>query len=146
MKITFTHSRRFAWLAFTAALAGVWLSPSSLKSHGFEDHSNIKQVLTQELAGHPDQQVSITTVYYEPGGSTPAHIHHGPVYVYVTEGAVELQIQGGPLTTVKAGETFYEPPGSIHQVSRNASKTTPAKLVAFIIGKKDTPPTSPLKK
>src|SRR6218665_434885 len=143
MKIASKQTRTL--LALTAIFASTWITTPALKAHGFEDHSNIKQVLTKELAGHPDQQVSITTVYYEPGGSTPSHTHHGPVYVYVAEGAVELQIEGGPLTTVKAGETFYEPPGSIHQVSRNASKTKPAKLVAFIIGKKDTSPTTPLK-
>ncbi len=85
----------------------------------------------------------MTVVTYAPGKSSPPHRHHGPVFVYVIEGTVELQITGGPLTIVKAGETFYEPPGAVHEVSRNASKTKPAKLIAFIVGKAGTPVTGP---
>ena len=33
----------------------------------------------------------------------------------------------------KAGEAFFEPPGSQHLVSENASKTEPARLLVFFV-------------
>ena len=102
-----------------------------------------KLLFEKELAGFPGQQVTVTQVSYPPGLESQAHKHHGPVFVYVVEGVMELQVSGGAVTTVKAGETFYEPPGGTHVVSRNASKTKPAKLVAFIVGKAGTPVTGP---
>ena len=40
-----------------------------------------------------------------------------------------------PCSTVvlKAGESFYEPPGALHSVSRNASQELPASLIAFFV-------------
>ena len=32
-----------------------------------------------------------------------------------------------------AGESFYEPPGALHSVSRNASDDLPASLIAFFV-------------
>jgi quercetin dioxygenase-like cupin family protein len=34
---------------------------------------------------------------------------------------------------LKAGESFYEPPGALHSVSRNASQTLPASLITFFV-------------
>ncbi len=117
------------------------LTPS-VKAHEADDNVKVNAILQKELATHPGEQVSMTVVTYPPGTASKPHQHHGPVFVYVLEGTVELQITGGPLSTVKAGETFYEPPGAVHVVSRNASNKGPAKLIAFIIGKTGTPVTS----
>ena len=38
-----------------------------------------------------------------------------------------------PKRVYRAGESWYETPGSIHRVSRNASTTAPAKLLAVIV-------------
>jgi hypothetical protein len=54
-------------------------------------------------------------------------------FVYVLEGAVEMQVKGGELVTLTPGQTFYEGPDDLHVVGRNASSTKPAKfLVVFI--------------
>ena len=51
----------------------------------------------------------------------------------------------GPTQIVRAGESFYEPPGATHSVSRNASKTRPAKLLAvFVVDSGDTALTTPI--
>jgi quercetin dioxygenase-like cupin family protein len=43
-----------------------------------------------------------------------------------------------------AGESWSEPPGARHTVSRNASKTQAAKLLAvFIVDSNDKPLTTP---
>jgi quercetin dioxygenase-like cupin family protein len=66
------------------------------------------------------------------------------VLVYVLEGAVVTKISGQPEKTYSAGEMFYEPPGSTHEVSRNASDTKPAKFLAFIFAKKGVPLVKPV--
>lgn len=143
MNATSIRTRRQALGLLTTAL-GSGLFAVQTAAHGVDEGVQVKPIFKKELATHPEEEVSMTLVSYAPGTASKPHKHHGPVFVYVVEGAVELQIAGGPLTTVRAGETFYEPPGSIHTVSRNASTTEPAKLIAFIIGKVDTPVTSPV--
>ena len=49
------------------------------------------------------------------------------------EGAISSQVNDGPVTTYKAGQSFSEMPGDRHAVSANASKTKPARLIAYII-------------
>lgn len=148
MNTTDTNSRREVIGTIAALIGGSMISShvaSALES-GASDHTDevsAKLLFEKELAGHPGEQVSMTVVSYPPGLESKPHSHHGPVFVYVIEGTMELQVLGGPITTVKAGETFYEPPGGVHSVSRNASKTAPAKIIAFIVGKQGTPISGP---
>jgi quercetin dioxygenase-like cupin family protein len=46
----------------------------------------------------------------------------------------------------RAGESWSEEPGAIHSISRNVSKTEPAKLLAvFVLDTNDNPLTTPVK-
>ena len=56
---------------------------------------------------------------------------------------MEMQIEGEPLKTYTAGQVFYEPRGVVHQVSRNASTTKPARILAFTVARKGAPITLP---
>ena len=61
------------------------------------------------------------------------------------EGAIRSQVNDGPLTTYKAGQSFSELPGDRHAVSANASQTQPAKLLAvFVVDTNETELTIPL--
>lgn len=91
-----------------------------------------------------DWQVTVSEIDEEPGNAGRPHQHPGFVLVYVLEGAVVTKISGQPERTYSAGEMFYEPPGSTHEVSRNASDTKPAKFLAFIFAKKGLPLTKPV--
>jgi quercetin dioxygenase-like cupin family protein len=86
-----------------------------------------------------DWQVTVSEIEQKPGSVGHAHQHPGFVLVYVLEGAVVTKISGQPQRTYSAGELFYEPPGSTHEVSNNASDTKPAKFLAFIFAKKGLP-------
>jgi len=88
-------------------------------------------------------EVTVSEVDYAPGRVGQEHHHAGFVLAYVLEGAVVTRISGQPETTYKAGQMFYEPPGSTHEVSNNASATEPAKLLALIFAKKGVPLTMP---
>jgi quercetin dioxygenase-like cupin family protein len=78
--------------------------------------------------------VQAIRVDYEPGGFTPGiHRHPADTYVYVIDGSVEFVVGDAEPIVLKAGESFYEPPGALHSVSRNASGEEPASLIAFFV-------------
>ena len=78
--------------------------------------------------------VQAIRVDYEPGGFTRGtHRHPAGAYVYVIDGSVEFVVGDGEPIVSKAGEPFYEPPGALHSVSRNASGDVPASLIAFFV-------------
>jgi quercetin dioxygenase-like cupin family protein len=96
----------------------------------------------------PGKSLIAVEVRYPPGGASAPHSHARSafIYAYVVSGSIESQVGTGPVRTYKAGESFYETPGARHLVSRNASKTEPAKLLAvFVVDTGDTPLTTPLK-
>ena len=85
------------------------------------------------------------TVDYPPGGSTPIHTHSAQAMVYVLEGSIVMQVEGGEPMTLGPGQTYYEGPDDVHTVSRNASKTAPAKFVVFLVKQKGAPILTPVK-
>lgn len=90
-----------------------------------------------------DWEVTVSTVDYAPGRVGKVHHHAGFVLAYVLEGNIVTKVSGQEERTYKPGEMFYEPPGSTHEVSRNASETQPAKLLALILAKKGAQLTMP---
>jgi len=91
-----------------------------------------------------DWEVTVSHVDYPPGRVGAAHHHAGFVLAYVLEGAVVTKISGqGEEKTYTVGQMFYEQPGATHEVSKNASQTQPAKLLAMIFAKKGSVLTTP---
>ena len=92
-----------------------------------------------------DWEVTVSYVDYAPGRVGPPHRHPGFVLAYVLEGAVVARISGqGEETTYTTGQMFYEQPGATHEVSKNASQTQPARLLALIFAKKGSTLTTPV--
>lgn len=91
-----------------------------------------------------DWEVTVSQVDYPPGRVGAVHHHAGFVLAYVLEGTVVTKISGqGEEKTYTVGQMFYEQPGATHEVSRNASQTEPAKLLAMIFAKKGSVLTTP---
>jgi quercetin dioxygenase-like cupin family protein len=91
-----------------------------------------------------DWEVTVSYVDYAPGRVGTVHHHAGFVLAYVLEGAVVTKISGqGGERTYATGQMFYEQPGATHEVSKNASQTQPAKLLAMIFAKKGATLTTP---
>jgi len=107
--------------------------------------AKVTPLMTQDLAGTVGKEGTLAMVEYAPGGSDPAHRHNAPVFVYVLEGAVVMQVKGGKEVKLGPGQTFYESPEDVHTVSRNASTTKPAKFLVFFVKQKGTPITVPAK-
>jgi quercetin dioxygenase-like cupin family protein len=78
--------------------------------------------------------VSAVRVDYAPGGFTRGtHRHPAGAYVYMIEGSVLFGVDDREPVRLDAGESFYEPPGALHSVSRNASDEQPASFIAFFV-------------
>jgi quercetin dioxygenase-like cupin family protein len=84
-----------------------------------------------------DWEVTVSHVDYPPGRVGAVHHHAGFVLAYVLEGAIIAKISSqGDEKTYATGQMFYEQPGATHEVSKNASQTQSAKLLAMIFAKK----------
>jgi quercetin dioxygenase-like cupin family protein len=96
----------------------------------------LEQVLAEKLDGHP-AKVVLVEVDKVPGAEGAPHRHPGPVVGYVLEGEVQMKVGDGAVKTYKKGEAFFEPARALHAVSRNPSKTAPARFLAFMLIDRD---------
>jgi quercetin dioxygenase-like cupin family protein len=87
--------------------------------------------------------VTAVEVAYGPGKGSAAHRHPGITLAYVLEGEIVSKVGDGPEKTFKAGEMFIETPDELHGVSRNASSTRPARLLAMLLAEKGKQLTTP---
>jgi quercetin dioxygenase-like cupin family protein len=95
--------------------------------------NKVEVITSHALPNVPGKRVTIVRVSYGPGGFTPAHRHSGSVTAYITKGEIRSQLGDGPVETFTVGQTFFEPPGSTHLISANASNTEPAELIAVFV-------------
>jgi quercetin dioxygenase-like cupin family protein len=93
----------------------------------------VEPITSHALPNVAGKRITVVRVFYGPGGFTPPHTHSGSVTAYVTKGEIRSQLGGGPVETFKVGQSFFEPPGSTHLVSANASNTEPAELIAVFV-------------
>jgi quercetin dioxygenase-like cupin family protein len=106
-----------------------------------EKNAKVTVVYQHELPNVPGKSIKAVLVEYGPGGYSPGHTHPKSAFIYATvlEGAIRSQVNDGPVTTYKAGQSWPELPGDRHSVSANASETQPAKLLAvFVLDTKET--------
>jgi quercetin dioxygenase-like cupin family protein len=104
----------------------------------------VVQLLTERLADIAGKELEVITVEYPPGGGSLPHRHDAYVIVYVLEGSVQMRIRGRELVTLHAGQTFLERPEDVHEVSRNASATAPAKFLVVALKASDKPLSRPV--
>ena len=105
-----------------------------------EDGEKVRVLSTQDIQEKLDgkqAKATIVEVTIGPGESGLAHRHPGPGFVYVLQGEYELGIDDKPTKLFQAGETFYEPTGCLHRVSRNPSATGPTRLIAVVLHSHD---------
>ncbi|UVJ46546.1 cupin domain-containing protein [Pseudomonas sp. LS1212] len=79
------------------------------------------------------EQATAVRVDFAPGASSTTHQHPGHVFVVVLSGEVESALDGQPAQRFRAGQAWYESPGQLHRVARNASSSEPASLVAWLL-------------
>ena len=117
---------------------------SFLTAHAAETATptaKVTVVFDQALPNVSGKSMKGVLVEYGPGGSSPAHMHPRSAFIYATilEGAIRSQVNNGPVTTYRTGDSWSEFPGDHHGVSGNASTTEPARLLAvFVVDTDDT--------
>jgi quercetin dioxygenase-like cupin family protein len=130
--------RPSAWPVWAAAGA-LLLCPTFTGATGPAAAESVTELMTRDLIGARGKEVLMITVTYLPGGASVPHRHDAQVFVYVLEGELTMQIKGGTAHTLGPGQTFYEGPEDVHQVSANASPTKPAKILVFMVKDKAKP-------
>ena len=106
--------------------------------------AKVTPLMSKDLADYPGKEALMITVEHVPGGSNASHRHNAHAFIYVLEGSVVMQLKGGEQVTLTAGQTFYEGPGDVHLVDRNASTTQPAKFLVVMIKDKGAPALVPV--
>ncbi len=103
--------------------------------------------MTRTLRDMPGKQLVVVALTIPPRRAdqplSMGHRHPGSVYVYVTEGTTRFGIEGQPVKEVKAGESFFEPPGAAHTVMESAHPTERAMAIAVMIVPDGAPLTLP---
>jgi quercetin dioxygenase-like cupin family protein len=107
--------------------------------------AKVTSLMSKDLTENPGKELLMITVEHAPGGSNPAHQHNAQALVYVLEGSVVMQLEGGKEVTLTPGQAFYEGPADVHVVDRNASSTKPAKFLVVLIKDKGAPALVPVK-
>jgi quercetin dioxygenase-like cupin family protein len=127
-------------LSATSACAQNEAKPDGAKS---AQDTIITPLISKEFANIAGKEGLMITVEYAPGASSPKHRHDAHTFVYVLEGSIVMQAEGGQPVTLGPGQTFYETPSDIHAVSKNASPSKPAKFLVFMVKEKGAPPVLP---
>ena len=101
----------------------------------------VKELAARDIAEKLDgKEAKATTVVVtlDAGQESAPHRHPGPTFGYVLEGEYEWGIDDQPTKVLKAGETFYEPTGCQHRVSRSpAGATGRTRVLAILLQPRD---------
>jgi quercetin dioxygenase-like cupin family protein len=117
-----------ALTTYTAVTAPNLLAPAAAQAQAAG--ARTADVLMQPLSDLA-REMRVRVTERDPGNGSTPHRHPGHhTFGYVLEGTYEVRVDDGPVRQLKAGEAFYEPPGSLHAVSRNPS---PDKKVRYLI-------------
>ena len=124
--MTFSMRRAATMAVVALAITGA----SAVQAEG----DKVTPVRAEKLPNVPGKSLTAVVVNYAPGGKSASHHHAGSVFAYVLSGSIRSENSAtGPARVYQAGETFFEPPGSEHLVSENASATEPASLLAVFV-------------
>lgn len=105
-------------------------------THRADDGEKVRTVASwklKEKLGGQNAKATVVEVTIEPGQAGLPHRHPGPAIVYVVEGVYELGIDDQPTKIYKAGESFHEPSGCLHRVSKNPGSKGRTRLIAVIL-------------
>ena len=115
------------------AAAAILTSLTAFAHEPVYNQETLKVLQEHALTNVPGKKTIMLTVDYAPGQATVPHSHTGTAVAYVLEGQIISRVNDGKAITYKVGDSFYEPAGSRHFESSNASQTQPAKLLVVMV-------------
>jgi quercetin dioxygenase-like cupin family protein len=120
-----------ARIAATAML----ISTSALPPRAAVAQTGIKRTdLQRHDLGTTGREAIQVRVDFDPGAAFGKHTHPGEEIIYVLEGSLEYEIEGKPPVTLKAGDVFFVPAGTIH-AARNVGTSNAAELATCVVEK-----------
>jgi len=130
----------FKYPALLLLLAG-----GAMNAHAAPPQASVAELMTKALPDYPGKEALVIKVTYPPGSVDQVHRHHAHAFVYVLEGSIVMGVRGGRTVTLTPGQTFYEGPGDVHTIGRNASATKPAKFLVVLLKNSGEPAVIPAK-
>ena len=127
------HFNRGSLISLLAAAA---MPDGSVAAQQQATAATRRDVIRQELPGEPLRDISLIEVTYPPATGSPPHLHANGVMAFVVSGTIVSKVGNEAEQTFHAGDAWWEPPDAVHRVSRNASSTEPATLLAIYIAPK----------
>ena len=115
---------------------GIGFGARSLAIHDERGKGNVSRLSERDIIESMNgkaAKVTMVEVSYGPGESGEPHRHPGPIFGYVLEGEFELGLGDQAAKILKAGDTFYEPTGILHRVSRNPGAKTRTRVLAVLV-------------
>lgn len=131
-----------------SCLLGIAIAVQATAASAHEPAESVAPNFAHAISNIPGKSLVAVEVVYPPGGASLPHRHATSafIYAYVVSGAIESQVDDQPVRIYTAGQSFHEEPGAVHRISRNASKSEPAKLLAvFVVDSDEAPLTTPEK-
>ena len=130
------HRTLFAFLV--GAVIGIFGTALAIS----EEHHKVKVTTLSERdisekVDDKEAKATVVEVTMEPDEGSAPHRHAGPVFGYVLEGEYEWGINDQPTKKLKIGDTFYEPTGSLHRVSRNPNGKRRTRVLAIVLHPRD---------
>jgi quercetin dioxygenase-like cupin family protein len=89
-----------------------------------------------DITGTDDLEVVMGLIERSDESKSGKHYHPGGEFGFVLEGAITVSTKSDPEATLRAGDSFYQPPGEWHVVGTTAEG---AKTVVFRVLKKGQP-------
>ena len=130
---------RKIWLGVATAVAFLGVSLETTRPTSAKGPGDAKEALvfSEDLPDVPGKHMTAVIVDYPPGGKSPRHRHVGDVFAFVISGAIRSENSAtGAVRVYHRGETFFEPAGSVHLISENASTSEPARFLATFVSDK----------
>jgi len=123
------------WIV-AAALALVTAVPSA-QQPGFT-----RAVLQDQPLSTSGRHAVVARAEFVPGGQAGKHTHPGEESGYIIEGSFLFEMDGKPPVTLKAGDTFFVPPGTPHNATNSGTGKT--RVLATYTVEKGKPLATPV--
>lgn len=121
-----------------ALLAGLWGAQASAQPKAAAAPPAPVGFKRTELQRHdlttPNHETVQARGDFEPGAVVPKHSHPGEEVGFILQGELTVDIEGKPTQTLKAGDVFFIPAGTVH-AARNASKAPTVVISTYIVEK-----------
>ena len=135
-----------SFIGFACAAAAI---TTAMPAAGHDRGETVTPHFERAIPDLPGKSLTALVVDYAPGGTSPSHTHAKSAFIfaYVLSGEIESQVNDEPKRVYSEGESWHEAPSFARKVSRNASKTESAKLLAvFVADTNDKKLTTPVER